>query len=328
MSKDHFVAQTYLKHFGDATRGGMLHAYRKSNDAPFPCWPKDVCHEWGGDLNLAFLVDRPELLGDFRKIFEPHWNLSVANILSGTVSHNDKFVVSGYMANLMTCAPAWRRVGVESHNRMATGFLSFAKKMKEKHGGQPELPVEAIESLQRSEIGLDTDADYIKAITTRQLLDHAWCTYNQDWAVLANATAQPFVTSDNPVALCWSGNPCEPMTRFLSITPRLCLSVTYKNLSKTRLDINDPSRELTKIPDGMVTHRRVNVTAAKFINRHIVQCAEDLVFSSTESTGIAQLVKKYARYRMTPEYVEFPGNEDNSMYDGVIIRVREVSHQN
>ena len=29
MANDHFVAQTYLKHFGDPSKGGMLHAYRK-----------------------------------------------------------------------------------------------------------------------------------------------------------------------------------------------------------------------------------------------------------------------------------------------------------
>jgi hypothetical protein len=60
----------------------MLHAYRKPEGSYFRCWPKDVCHEWDGDINP--ILQKPDLLGDFRSIFEPFWNLFVASILSGT----------------------------------------------------------------------------------------------------------------------------------------------------------------------------------------------------------------------------------------------------
>ena len=69
MSNDHFVAQTYLKHFGDASRGDIMYAYRKSNGDEFPCHPSAVCHEWDGDLNP--LLVPPQLLGYYRKLFEP-----------------------------------------------------------------------------------------------------------------------------------------------------------------------------------------------------------------------------------------------------------------
>jgi hypothetical protein len=80
VSQHHFVAQTCLKHFGDATRDGMLHAYRKRDGQSFSCWPKDVCREWEGDLNK--LLERNELLGDFRRSAEPYWNPSAANWLA------------------------------------------------------------------------------------------------------------------------------------------------------------------------------------------------------------------------------------------------------
>jgi hypothetical protein len=35
MGRDHYVAETYLKHF--AGSNGMLYAYRKSNLKHFPC---------------------------------------------------------------------------------------------------------------------------------------------------------------------------------------------------------------------------------------------------------------------------------------------------
>ena len=60
LGQDHYIAQTYLKHFGDGSKGGMLNAYRKSDGAAFACWPKDVCREWDGDINP--LLSEPGLL--------------------------------------------------------------------------------------------------------------------------------------------------------------------------------------------------------------------------------------------------------------------------
>ena len=63
-------------------------------------------------------------------------------------------------------------IGVTMHNQQAVGYLSYAKRMKEKHGGQPDLPVEAIEALERGEIAFDTDSDYVKALCTRHQAPH------------------------------------------------------------------------------------------------------------------------------------------------------------
>ena len=71
MANDHFIAQTYLRNFGDGSNGGMLHGYRKSDGTQFPCWPKDVCREWDGDLNPSWLTGREHLLGQFRKMVLP-----------------------------------------------------------------------------------------------------------------------------------------------------------------------------------------------------------------------------------------------------------------
>ncbi len=71
MPHDHYVAQTYLRHFADP--GGMLHVYRKADGK---CWrrsPKSVCNEWDGDLIRDFLKNEC-LLGEYRAIFEPPWN--------------------------------------------------------------------------------------------------------------------------------------------------------------------------------------------------------------------------------------------------------------
>jgi Protein of unknown function (DUF4238) len=328
MAQDHFVAQTYLKHFGDATRDGMLHAYRKRDGKYFPCWPRDVCREWEGDLNR--LLERKELLGDFRRLAEPYWNPSVANLLAGNISYHDKFVVAIYMANLMTCTPAWRRVGVSQHNQMYLLWLAFSKRMKEKHGGQPNLPVEGIAMLERGELKLDTDPDYIKGLVTRNLMQYTWVIYNQNWTVLRNETAQPFITSDNPVALLYSGAAGEPVRRFLPITPHLCLTIQFDpraNPAVERLTPQELEAGLQRPPGGSITHARCNSQLARFINRVQVQSAEELAFSPQLSEGIQRLVKKYAKFRLDVDCKEFPdpsGAED-SVIQGSILQVREVT---
>ena len=172
MANDHFVACTYLKRFGDPAQNGMLHAYRKTDGEHFPCWPADVCREWDGDLNFTWLQE-PALLGDYRKMFEPLWNIAVEGLLSKAPSDHHRLAIAGYVANLMTCTPAWRRVGVQMHNNHATGYLKFSKRMQEDYGGNPKLPTDAIASLQRGEIAIDHDPDYVKALFTRQLIQHA-----------------------------------------------------------------------------------------------------------------------------------------------------------
>lgn len=316
MANDHFVAQTYLKHFGDPAKGGMLHACQKSTGKAFPCWPQDVCREWDGDLNP--LLVKPELLGDYRKIFEPQWNAAIAALLANKLSPADKFAISGYFANLMVCTPAWRRVAVSMYNDHAKSFLIFSKQMKEKHGGNPDLPVNAVEMLERGEIAIDHDPNYIKAKSTQMLMDFAWLTYNHDWIIIGNKTSDPFITSDNPVAIQTSNNLQVPMTRYLPITPELCLAVKYDR--GRRLPPFDPSAP----PMGKVTSARITAKGARSINRLVAQCAEDLVFSSAPSKGIHTLVNKYAGFRIEAEFVRFPTSEADTIYDGSIIRVREA----
>jgi hypothetical protein len=290
MAQDHFVARTYLKGFGDDADGGRLHAYRKSDGAQFRCWPKDVCREWDGDLNPAWLAGREDLLGQFRKIFEPLWTTAVETLLLGSCSPSHKFAIAGYVANLMTCTPGWRRVGVQLYDDHAVAYLSFAKRMQEKHRGDPTLPVEGVAMLERGEIGLTHDPDYVKAVITRQLMDSAWMIYHQDWTVIANSTPYPFLTSDNPVAIEEAADFRQPPARFVAVTPNIGLLM---RATRTKL----PSMNLDLAPQGKVSRHTANAAAAKHLNKLVARCAEDLVLSSTTSGVIATLVRNAAKFR-------------------------------
>jgi hypothetical protein len=86
MQHDHYIAQTYLRHFTGPS--GMLRAYRKSNGATFRCRPKAICHEPNGDIIPDFLSE-PGYLGEYRAGFEPLWNSGVAALEARSLDKQD-----------------------------------------------------------------------------------------------------------------------------------------------------------------------------------------------------------------------------------------------
>jgi hypothetical protein len=311
MSNDHFVAQTYLRHFGDPSRGDVMYAYRKSTGDEFPCHPRAACHEWDGDLNP--LLRSPELLGDYRKLFEPKWRLSVATLLENALSAEDKFAISGYFANLMVCTPAWIRVACAVYDRSAVAYLSAAKRIASQHGDQSKLPVEAIEMLEEGKLTLSHDPNHVKGVLTTQLLQYAWKTYHQSWTIIRNSTEFPFITSDNPVAIDQPDG-VSLTTRYLPITPALCLSVRYDGTEPPDFDPKLPPRGGT---EWLVADARL----AKSINILTAKCAEDLVFTMRPLPGLRRLVQNHARFGVECELTAIPlGGVE---FQRAILRVRE-----
>lgn len=317
MTKDHYVAQTYLKRFSN--QNGMLHAYSKSDGKTFPCWPADVCHEWDGDSNP--ILTHPSLLGDFRKIWERHWTPSVENLLSNSISSKDKLAISGYMANLMTCTPTWQRVSQKIYEQQSMGTLSFSKRMGEKYGTMENELIDGLTMLEKGELKLKFDSNYIKTFAIRSLFDMALQTYNQDWEIISNNTNHLFVTSDNPVAIDYFG-PGSRLTRFLPITPHLCLCVKYNQI--LRFDPEDFLPNLKLAPRGKIQRTECSTQGIKHINRLVIQCAENLIFSSEELPIISTLAAKYAKHRVDVDYKELSGKEENSIYQMTSLRVKEM----
>jgi hypothetical protein len=323
MSNDHFVAQTYLRHFGDPKAKGILHAYRKTDGKEFPCWPKDVCAEWEGDLNDWF-PDNPGMLGEFRKIFEPYWNPAVRTILEGSsIDPSEKFALSGYIANLMVCTPAWRRIGQQLYRHSALTTLRFKNEMLERRGEPDLLLNEGLQSIDNGGLEMTVDPGFIKAKLTQRLMNFACLIYNLDWLVVKNETEHLFVTSDNPVAMDFAG-PGTPMRRLLPITPRLCLSVKMEREEFKRLTPDDMQRVIASPPKGRVYHAHARAHGIRETNKLIVQCADELVFSSAEDSGIRDLTRKYAKFGMDIEFMEHrEPSEPNALYSGFVTKVRE-----
>jgi hypothetical protein len=301
----------------------MLHGYQKPAGRRFPCWPKDVCREWDGDINPT--LKEPGLLGDFRAHFEPHWNLSIAKILSGKFEALDKWAISGYMANLMACVPAWHRVSLQAETGMAGALV------REKLGAQKTRGV-AISQTQEKLLALlesgkrpPLDPDQTKAHAVQALVDYAWQAYNVDWFILHNDSRQPFITSDNPFAYGWSGRLGKPVRRYLPVTPKCCVCLSFDPAQHDGRKLTPDLIEagLKAGPRGVVRETIARPVEIREINKLIVQCAEKQIFSSEALARLPDLIRKYGRYRLEAECFETPVGRGIHVGHRFVVRERK-----
>jgi hypothetical protein len=323
MPEDHYVARTYLKHFGDPKRGGMLHGYQKPEGRNFPCWPKDVCREWDGDINPT--LKEPGLLGDFRALFEPHWNPSISKIVSGKLEKRDKWSIAGYMANLIACVPTWHRLNLQAETAMAGSLVREELKAQKMRGAALSEAQEKLLALLASGKRVPLDPDKTKAHAIRDLVDHAWRAFNVDWLILRNDSEQPFITSDNPFAFGWSGRLGEPVRRYLPVTPNCCVCVSFdpaKHDSR-RLTTELIEADLEAGPRGAVHEVIARPVEVREINKLIVQCAEKLVLSSEVLDWLPGLIRKYGKYRLEAECFETPMSRGVRVGHRFVVRERD-----
>ena len=267
---DHYVAETYLKHFLGPDK--FLYAYRKSNGKQFPTRPDSICHELDGDLIPDFLSD-PTLLGQYRTIFEPQWSLAVEELKAGSLSHNGKFAIAGYWANLLVFTPARCRLDVKMHDRAVVQHLTSRHTLLSDIGrSDPELG-DAVDALTSGIVRVETEPDAMRAMRVRHVLRLAWALYNSDWTIIRNTTGAEFVTSDNPVAFedpgPWRGT-APPLRRFLPVTQTLCLICLPRPPGQKEPNFDKP-------PRGEIRIANLQREGVRRINRAIAQCAEDLV---------------------------------------------------
>lgn len=304
MPNDHFVAQTYLKHFADER--GLLHAYRKSDAKCFPTRAADICHEPDGDIIPNFLSD-PAYLGAFRGAFEPMWNHVVEALKSGACPNDVKFHVAGYWANLLVCTPTWRRVGVDLYNQGMQHAVTAHAQLSAKHGQPDERLNRAVRALEQGRMTIRTEADYIRAQGAANIMKYAWALYNAEWLIVENSTHVEFVTSDNPAAMldpgeAWASS--SPFYRILPITPRICISSDLSKLDrrfiepKARPDFNLP-------PAATVKGVEADAELVNLLNAGVAMCADDLVLSCRPSDHVRDLTARYAKHRLQAETMKF-----------------------
>ena len=294
MAGDHYVAQTYLKHFTGGS--GKLRAYRKSNGTTFPCATQHICAELDGDTIPQFLVDE-ELLGRYRKIFESAWNPAVESLQRRVADQETKLHIAGYWANLLIGTPTWKRIGADLYDQNIEYNLRASAALARENGQPEELLEEGIKALDSGQLKIATDSDYVRAHGALIALKYAWKLYNADWHVFENPTQVPFITSDNPCS--FEDDPTwgkKEHALYLPVTATLCVTC---DLTKQCNLPDEP--DFTKAPAGKVTGSDATLETVRRINVITAKSAEDLILTSDESDYAQLLATTYAKYHVENE---------------------------
>jgi hypothetical protein len=128
--------------------------------------------------------------------------------------------------------------------------------------------------------------------------------YNQSWAILANETPHPFLTSDNPSAILPPEVIGGPSARILPLSPNLCIATPMD--TSIRHDGDLSLVDLQRPPQGAIRYITADAERAKFVNRLTVQNAEDLVFARAADASVAALVEKYRDHQTQLVHVVKP----------------------
>jgi hypothetical protein len=275
MALDHYVARTCLKHWCDKSSGRPLRAYRKSDGKQFPCWPGDVCTEPDGDVSPY--LSKPDALGQFRKLWEPHWNGAVDGFRRGEVTGDNKFVLSLGWASIMATTPTMTGIGAEILEQELRALLPIIAR------DRPPPP-----SIRLEDIAFDVDPKFAQAMYTQNLPRIAWRLYLQPWTLLTNATTDQFLISDNPAAKFGENNLGLPPAALLPLAPNMCVTTLMDFKLVVPRDLN--LADLTGKPCGKVSPTAATLEQARFINTLIVKHAAELVFASSNSADVAALV--------------------------------------
>lgn len=311
MAYDHFIAQTYLRHFQKG--GGQLRVSRKSGRPNRGYYPGSICGEIDGDIVNDFLAN-PVHIGEFRALFEPHWNAALASLEAGKMTGDEKFVVSGFMANLLAATPTSTRLTLESYRHHVIETARAHHILSARRGkGDPKI-AQAVALVDSGGLTIEVEPDWARAQNATHLLRFAWKLFNSDWTIIANETPVDFITSDNPFVFedpgpFRGGKPRLP--RYLPLSPRFCLYVEMD----TGVDFGEPN--FAKTPQGRVQFATTDkVPGVEFVNEIVVKCADELIIASTKIDALDTLTAKYAGYRVCNEFLKI------AQPDGFILGMR------
>jgi uncharacterized protein DUF4238 len=241
------------------------------------------------------MLSPPDTLGQWLKIYEPHWAGAVARLATTHhLSPADKFIIAGYWAHLSTCTPTWQRVATSLQQEdidkvQLDKFIGYATAHPEEFP-QAEKYIPLIRD---GSLRVEVDQNYPKAIVTKQLLPHLWCMFHQEWNVINNETDELFITSDNPS--CFDhvyGSELHP-ARYLPLTPRLALwaNIETTNIPK-KIDPNTP-------PQKKSLGREATEKFVKDMNILIIKSAERIVLAAADKSFISPCVIKYKNWQVS-----------------------------
>lgn len=298
---DHFVAQTYLRHFTDES--GYLTPYYKNGRVVLgkKKTPRQVCYETDGDSNSYF--DNPRILDDYLPHIENPWADNIAKLRSGDVDAHCKYEIGAYIAFLRSCTPTAKRLGAKAASAIMQPQVdkTLAEHFHELGDTTNEVRSAIKEVINNREIRAVVDEKYVHAISIQHLVHSAYRFYCSHWLMLLNETGIPFITSDNPAGLFYAEQNPQYAMVFVPLSP------TMGVLIKSDFTIARPTIEDVKSyghPGDDYAHPKESFVVT--LNELTARSAENVVLHSAAEEWAQTLVETNQDWRVENQTFELP----------------------
>ena len=290
---DHYVSQTYLKHFTGAN--GELVPYYKSGHVVVgkAKSPKSLCYETEGDTNKYFPNTR--LLDEFLQAFENPWNKNIAKLEDGYLDPNMKYELSGYIAYLRTCTPTAKRLGQQKISGLSKPMADniFMSTLEENKKLSDEKKAVLRKEFQDNKIKIKIDRKFAHAqgmLVLIGILNQFCCSR---WVVLINDSSTPFITSDNPAVLYYIDNNPQIGQIYIPLKPNMAILIAPD------LSNEDPNHEDVKRYDhSQYRFGTIKPPYVEKFNKQIIKSAEKTVIHRCKEDWLKELVKKHRNWRV------------------------------
>lgn len=298
MPLDHYVSQVHLKNFYSPKLENLMYAIRKSDLEAFTPNSEAVCRIENGSTNSYLREDR--VIEKFLKQIEPKYNASINKLKTNDIDSNCIYTIAGFVAYIITCSPAGMRIG---SNLLKGPVEETARVLDSKKAFPPVPPVlgdtTITELINSGELQVKIDPKYPQAIGIAQILSYTNSFGNSTWEILLNNFENnPFFTSDFPVAIEKSQD-IRILNKIVPLSPNLAIRI-HPDIS---LDRNQADCSFSKFKHSI---HKLNRQEVIYINKLIVQCAENLVFYRDNYEWVAKFVKKNAKYWIKPKTYRIP----------------------
>ena len=305
MDKDHYVAQTYLKHFKAKGISKRVNAIRKSDLKILEgVHVKEICQLANWSYS-PYHQSNPRFAEDYLKIFEPQWNECIKTLKKDTFNLKTKNYMAGYLAFLRACTPKAVRMSEKNLQEIVGITYKFISQHELNKKSEYADTIRKIES--SGGITINIDQEYSKGMTFRGVVDLAEKYLGFEWSFLFNQTQTPFLTSDNPV--CIERLTAKYSKFYIPLTPNIGL-IIHPDWSK-----DNDGEERQKLDEFC----NIEEDGVHILNELLVKNAEDMViFNHSNYDWVLDLVKKYRYWRVENRATKIPTG------DGYLLITQEM----
>jgi hypothetical protein len=326
-SKDHFVPETYLKHFSNSSKSNVVWRYWKANSDNYKLIAtceqagiRSLCRKEGGDYSPYWAGERP--LDELFKAIENPYNTALKDFENKNYSETAKTCIAFNVARIR-CWTQKRKVLVneayeKEHEKRRVFLAEDLRNNPDKYAESIEnfktvsktsdaISLETlIEWLEHPRIRLKIDMHSSNIALIEGMLEAGLYYYRMPWTVVHNVTDKPFITSDNPA--CMIEMPNLPEAVYMPLTPKLAILIHIAPLNLSLPSI---------FKEGFL---EVEEDVDRF-NSLVVKFADQYVIANENSEWIKEIVKKHQNHReFYSEQCVAQGFDQNGKYE--IIRKR------